>query len=79
MIQTYEKVGFTDKKSGICPTCQKRATRSKQFYQTINPWNRKTHSQIMEEERKNSEVWQSNPTYHSKCEPRRSFGASSAG
>lgn len=57
------------KKSGKCPKCGKKATRTKDFTQSINPWNKKTLEQIYEEEKPKMEAWEKTPTYHKKCEP----------
>jgi len=73
----YSKIGFVCKKSGICPICKKRATRSKEFYQTINPYNKnkdgtvKDGGDIMEEENIKADRWKELPVYHAKCEQKR--------
>ncbi len=66
---TFDEVAVRATKSGICPACGKRATRSMKFWQTINPWNRKTREQILREERKKADKWRREPVYHAKCEP----------
>ena len=63
----YEKVGFKQRKTGKCPKCGKTASRVEEFYQTINPWNRKTREQIMDEEKANYREWLNKPVYHAKC------------
>ena len=74
MIQNYEKVGFVERKNGVCPKCGKRATRSKEFYQTINPWNQKTEAQILKEETLKAKEWLEKSTWHQKCEPKSPWG-----
>jgi len=70
----FDKIGFHSKKSGKCPGCGKRATRSKEFYQTHNPWNKdsegniKTPQDIMEELKVRCKEWEEEPTYHARCE-----------
>jgi hypothetical protein len=75
MLKTthYTEVGFTHKKSGICSICKKRATRSKYFYQTINPFNKnedgsiKNGGDIMKEENIKADKWKEEPVYHARC------------
>lgn len=69
MVQHYEQIGFHAKKSGICPVCGKKATRSEHFWQSISPWNQKTSRQIMDEERAKCKAWEEKSTYHKACEP----------
>ena len=70
----FNECGFRRTKSGVCPICGKRATRTKHFYQTINPWNKnkdgslKTHEQIIQEEKAKANRWTEEPTLHAKCE-----------
>lgn len=70
----YEKVGFPSTKSGVCPVCGKPARRTKEFYQTISPFNRnadgapKTGREIISELRVKVAEWKLEPTYHAKCE-----------
>lgn len=55
MITTFREISRNAKKSGLCPRCGKRRTRTRRFYQTLNPYNRnldgspKTIEQIYEE------------------------------
>ena len=61
-------------KSGVCSVCGKRATRSKTFYQTLNPWNKnedgtvKDHGDIFHELKMEADEWLKKPIYHAKCE-----------
>lgn len=62
-------------KSGRCPACQKRARRSRNFFQTLNPFNVnaqgrvKTRKEIYAELEASGRKWEKEPTYHAKCEP----------
>ncbi len=73
MRYTFPAIGFTAKKSGICPTCGKRATRSKRFEQTLNPFNKdkddciKTEGQIHIENKIAAEKWEKESVYHARC------------
>lgn len=70
----YEIIEFNTEKSGICPSCKKRATRREKFWQTINPFNRdengymKTRRQIQQELKIEVDNWHNEPVFHAKCE-----------
>jgi hypothetical protein len=73
---TFREIGLYPKKSGKCPACGKRATRSKHIYQTLNPYNRnketgevKTAEEIYAEVKVATAAWKDAPTYHARCEP----------
>jgi hypothetical protein len=69
----FEKVGFVYTKTGKCSVCGKRCTERKEFYQTLNPWNRmpdgtaKTEKQIRAEEEAKAAEWKRAPLTHKKC------------
>jgi hypothetical protein len=71
---TFQPVKLTVSKSGICPVCGKRATRTRTESQTINPWNRnadgtlKTENEIRLELHHEIDVWEREPVYHQRCE-----------
>ena len=75
-IVNFKEYGVSGKKSGICPKCGKRATRSAKFWQTQNPFNKnsdgriKSIDDIMEENRQELFKWKKEPVYHAKCENR---------
>jgi hypothetical protein len=70
---TYQKVGFFSEKSGKCIKCGKRRQRRKEFYQTINPFNKnreglpKTREEIYRELLVEKEDWQKEPIICNKC------------
>lgn len=70
----YEKVGGKRTKKGKCPVCGKQAIRTKEFYQTINPWNKnkdgnlKTYSEIWSEESIKMCEWEQKAVVHAKCQ-----------
>lgn len=74
MRYTFEEQKLFANKSGICPVCGKRATRSQKFWQTINPFNKtadgvaKTSVQIRAELKEDADKWRSEPVLHAKCE-----------
>ena len=61
-------------KSGVCPVCGKRATRSEKFTQTVNPWNTnkdgkvKTSAEIRVQLKQSADEWRAQPVLHAKCE-----------
>lgn len=71
---TFQQIGITAKKSGKCPHCGKRATRSQRFEQTLNPFNMaadgipKSEAHIIRECEAKRDAWLQKPTYHSNCE-----------
>lgn len=71
---TFRACGVSGKKSGKCPYCGKKATRSQRFEQTLNPFNRaadglpKSEAQIIRECQIKRDAWLNLPTYHSNCE-----------
>ncbi len=70
----FEEVSTTRRKSGICPECGKRCSRTEKFYQTISPFNKtkdgveKTREQIYVEIDKKAADWAKIPPKHAKCE-----------
>jgi hypothetical protein len=73
----FEVVKYPIKKSGICPVCNKKASRTFTESQTLNPFNTdaagnaKTRRQILDELIARSKVWKTEPTYHTDCQPRK--------
>lgn len=76
----YKPVKYSATKTDICPICKKRATRSKTFSQTVNPFNTvwdffhkrnrpKTEAEILRELAIQANKWYAKRTYHQKCEP----------
>lgn len=71
---TFNEVAVNPSKSGICPVCGKKATRSAKFFQTLNPFNTnddgsvKTRAQIYDELAIKVAEWKTKPTFHAKCE-----------
>jgi hypothetical protein len=71
---TFRAYGVSGKKSGKCPHCGKRATRSERFEQTLNPFNRaadgfpKSEAHIIRECEIKRDAWLTLPTYHANCE-----------
>ena len=71
---TFNEVAVNPSKSGICPVCGKKATRSAKFFQTLNPFNTnddgslKTRAQIYDELAVKVAEWKTKPTFHAKCE-----------
>lgn len=74
MIVNFEKVSMTGFKAGGCQACGKRAARHKEFFQTINPFNKNTDGQVKDRSEINKELsediyeWSLQPVYHAKCE-----------
>lgn len=72
---TFQEIFLSFSKSGICPSCGKRAKRSQRFSQTINPFNKNSEGQIKSREEIYAELhqrgksWMQTPTFHAKCEP----------
>lgn len=71
---SFEQVSMSNSKTGTCPVCGKKASRSKTFMQTINPFNTnkdgfvKSREEIRVELREKIEAWRKEPTIHAKCE-----------
>ncbi len=71
---TFAEVAIKPSKTGICPGCGKKASRSKKFFQTLNPFNRRVNgtpnsrAEILGEIEAQAREWRSEPTYHQKCE-----------
>lgn len=72
---TFAEVVVRPKKSGICPGCGGKATRSGRFSQTINPFNtnkdgqQKSPKEIRQELDEKVKAWKLEPTWHARCEP----------
>lgn len=62
------------KKSGVCPHCGKRASRSQVFQQSLNPFNKnadgyvKSVAEILDECKVRRDAWLLLPTFHASCE-----------
>lgn len=71
---TYQEVGLTGHRDGVCPVCGKKGKRQRRFYQTLNPFNRnkkgevKTRSEIYEELKEEISKWSKGQFVHAKCE-----------
>lgn len=69
----FEEVAINCEKSGRCG-CDKRRTRRKRFWQTINPFNRnargfpKTREEIYAELREEADAWRGEPITCAACE-----------
>lgn len=74
MRVTFREVVLTSSKSGLCPICARRATRTQKFFQTVNPFNvnangvPKGRDEIMGELRAQRDEWKKSPTLHAGCE-----------
>lgn len=70
----FQEYGVRGSKSGICPKCGKKASRSTKIYQTQNPFNKnkdgimKSVDEIQTENKENLFKWKEEPVYHSRCE-----------
>lgn len=69
---TFEKVSKTGEWKGICIHCGKKATRRREFMQTISPFNKingvpKTYRDIMVELDAQIAEWKAKPNCHAKC------------
>jgi hypothetical protein len=75
MKVTFAVVKFWSDKSGKCTVCGKRCSRTKEFYQTVNPFNKnaagevKTRDEIYSELVITAKTWRKEPITHAKCEP----------
>ncbi len=74
MIVRFKEVGIHVEKSGICPSCGKRASRQQYIYQTLSPFNKnsdgtmKSSQDIQKENTEKYKLWKKEPVYHAKCE-----------
>jgi len=74
MRVNFQEYGASGKKSGTCPKCGKKATRSNKFWQTQNPFNKnaeghiKSAQEIMAECKEKLFAWKREPVFHAKCE-----------
>lgn len=70
----FQAVELKFSKSGICPACGKNASRTKKFFQTLNPFNKnddgsiKTVAQIKVELVAKGADWKIHPVLHARCE-----------
>lgn len=70
----FDKVSVFAEKEGICPACGTKAKRKKEFWATINPFNKnpngsiKTGGDIRPQLVERAEAWKAEPCYHAKCE-----------
>lgn len=75
-VITFNEISYTANKKGICPICNKKAYRTKKFWQTqntsnLNKWGFvKSKEEIFKECREQANRWKTLPTYHAKCEPK---------
>jgi len=53
----YPQIGFKCVKKGKCEECGKPRQLTTTFYQTQSPWNKKTESEICEEEKVKVVKW----------------------
>lgn len=74
---TFPVVEVRPSKSGICPVCEGKASRTGKFFQTINQFNtnpdgtQKTRDQIHKELDEKVKEWKLQPVYHARCEGKR--------
>ena len=68
----FERIRCAHPKTGNCPVCGRRVTKSQTFEQTVNPFNRnedgsvKTREQVRADVHAEAEAWQ--PDFrHEKC------------
>ncbi|EGT4508910.1 hypothetical protein SM080_000727 [Cronobacter sakazakii] len=70
----FQKVSVVREKAGICEVCGRICKRKKEFYQTLNPFNRtrdgslKTKADIRKEVTAKANEWSRLPVIHAKCE-----------
>ncbi len=68
----FEEVAVTVRSTGACPVCGKRTTRTRKFWQTLNPFNRlpdgapKTADDIRRELNQQADEWEPDHR-HTKC------------
>lgn len=71
---TFDEVKLTVKATAPCGKCGKKCSRSKKFWQTLNPFNTnadgsvKTRDQIMVELQAQAAKYRTQTIYHEKCE-----------
>jgi len=70
-VYNFQKVSIRRSKSDKC-ACGKRRTRSKEFWQTINPFNlkngrQKTYDEIKEELKEEAAAWGKKPIICAQC------------
>lgn len=72
----FPKIERSFRKTGICPACGKKASRSKVAWATVNPFNLdpstrlpRTPEQVLECVRAEGRAWEAEPVYHARCEP----------
>lgn len=74
MIITFEVVRLCGRKQVKCQNCGRRVTRSKEFSQTINPFNKnadgelKDRYEILAELRQARDEWRKQPELCSRCQ-----------
>lgn len=74
MKVNFQVVELKFSKSGICPACGKSASRTKRFFQTLNPFNTNADGSIKTVEQIKSELvakgtdWKIHPVLHARCE-----------
>ena len=72
--RTFEEVKYTPTKTGNCSVCGKPCTRTKKFFQTLNPFNKtadgfiKSREDIYKELSVQVKEWLKLPPTHQKCE-----------
>lgn len=73
MIHTYPPIKTRREHRGKCPNCGKTVTRSKQFWMTVNPFNRnpdgsvRTAEEIRADVNAEADAWVPDFTH---CEPK---------
>lgn len=71
---TFDEVKLSVKATAPCGKCGKKCSRSKKFWQTLNPFNTnadgsiKTRDQIMVELQAQAAQYRTQTIYHEKCE-----------
>lgn len=74
MRVNFQVVEIKFSKSGICPVCGKIASRTKKFFQTLNPFNKNDDGSIKNVAQIKSELvakgndWKIHPVLHARCE-----------
>lgn len=72
MRTTFEELITHRQRSGLCPACGKKTTRSKRFAMTVNPLNRGadgvalTRDQVWAELSSEADAWKPD-FYHVRC------------
>lgn len=71
---TFDRIGFSSTKIGMCTQCGKRRKRTKRFEQTLNPFNKnkdglpKTEFEIQIENSEACSKWRYEPFICATCE-----------